>query len=567
MKEIYQKLMRKLRGQLSLNPHQPLIITGGLALGGLGLILFMLICPIAPKNASAEELRAEVTGNATVMIESSLSVALTTNLDIEIRPGMKGGFGFGTADLRVITTNSSGYAAYIHTTSEEGALRDFDKSNTRKIVPVASSMTASDFTDSLNSWGYANTTETEPDLATYVAIPTTENEALFSSNAENSDDSYRLSIGAAVSGDFPSGEYQGAVTISVVANPIEITNLMQMTYMQDMTPEICQNTADYIDVNHYATKQLIDARDGKSYWVAKLADGKCWMVQNLALDLLSADKKDNAGNIISPKTLPLTQELSDLGNQADGSIKTRSWSPAINTGLPAAQKSACSGYDITCSWNANPRNADGTEKRYVITDPYKTTTTICSSPYATLADCAPDKVTEVPLDYTPTLSFQNSGKTIDPDSASFDPHYLTGNYYAMQTAVAESFPSLSAMATATDSICPRGWTLPLAGDRDGSLRNTPGSIDYLANLQQTADGINYSPNSAPIYAIRAGKPNYATGATGTPMAGVGGVGHYETKVAVASNGSYLGTIGEGTSFYGTGAGGSFHLMSVRCVSR
>lgn len=49
--------------------------------------------------------------------------------------------------------------------------------------------------------------------------------------------------------------------------------------MQDMTVSACQ------DAEIGVTKQLIDRRDTKSYWVAKLDDGNCWMTQNLALNL------------------------------------------------------------------------------------------------------------------------------------------------------------------------------------------------------------------------------------------------------------------------------------------
>lgn len=43
--------------------------------------------------------------------------------------------------------------------------------------------------------------------------------------------------------------------------------LSDITYMQDMTPEICAASQEN------ETKRLIDSRDGKYYWVAKLAMG------------------------------------------------------------------------------------------------------------------------------------------------------------------------------------------------------------------------------------------------------------------------------------------------------
>ncbi len=67
-------------------------------------------------------------------------------------------------------------------------------------------------------------------------------------------------------------------------------------YMQDVTPQECEN------LEYDATSQLIDKRDGRKYWVAKLRDGACWMVQDLKFDLIP----DEEGNV------ELTSELSDI---------------------------------------------------------------------------------------------------------------------------------------------------------------------------------------------------------------------------------------------------------------
>ncbi len=57
----------------------------------------------------------------------------------------------------------------------------------------------------------------------------------------------------------------------------EERTISDITYMQDMTPKIAENTA----ANASAT--LIDIRDSKTYTVKKLKDGKVWMTQNLSL--------------------------------------------------------------------------------------------------------------------------------------------------------------------------------------------------------------------------------------------------------------------------------------------
>ncbi len=52
--------------------------------------------------------------------------------------------------------------------------------------------------------------------------------------------------------------------------------------MQDMTSDICNSVTG--DGESTAT-QLVDTRDNKLYYVTKLADGHCWMTQNLDFDI------------------------------------------------------------------------------------------------------------------------------------------------------------------------------------------------------------------------------------------------------------------------------------------
>ena len=73
--------------------------------------------------------------------------------------------------------------------------------------------------------------------------------------------------------------------------------LSSIANMQDMTPEVCAATTTPLaaatqldtdgshhgDPNYVPTKTLVDARDNNTYTVSKLADGKCWMTQNLRI--------------------------------------------------------------------------------------------------------------------------------------------------------------------------------------------------------------------------------------------------------------------------------------------
>ncbi len=55
------------------------------------------------------------------------------------------------------------------------------------------------------------------------------------------------------------------------------SDLELITTMQEMTPKVCKNTQTGF------SKALMDIRDGSKYYVQKLSDGNCWMLQNLKL--------------------------------------------------------------------------------------------------------------------------------------------------------------------------------------------------------------------------------------------------------------------------------------------
>ena len=84
-----------------------------------------------------------------------------------------------------------------------------------------------------------------------------------------------MTFGAFVNTELPGGAYSNRVVVSAVVNPAYVPSLSQIDNMQEMTAEICQASTEN------ETKRLTDTRDGKKYWVTKLADGNCWMTQNL----------------------------------------------------------------------------------------------------------------------------------------------------------------------------------------------------------------------------------------------------------------------------------------------
>lgn len=82
--------------------------------------------------------------------------------------------------------------------------------------------------------------------------------------------------------------------------------LMDLTYMQEMTPESCTASQEG------DTKRLIDSRDNKYYWVVKLADGNCWMTQNLDLNLSTSKTLTPADTNIPSNWTPRTSTTTTI---------------------------------------------------------------------------------------------------------------------------------------------------------------------------------------------------------------------------------------------------------------
>ena len=250
-----------------------------------------------------------------------------------------------------------------------------------------------------------------------------------------------------------------------------------------MTPEICASASEG------DTKQLIDWRDGKTYWVAKLKDGNCWMTQNLELDL-STDT-------------PLTSELSDVAN---------SWTPTSNT-CTSAQDGT---YDIMLVQSYNlgkyvwkaPDNTGGCGNSGV----YDFSNSKCQSYWQDVSS------------WTPMAQYRTDGVTYDVDSQTYDAHYLAGNYYSLQAATAGTSRSgaPSNNYRAPDSICPKGFELPISDPN-----NSNGSFYHLLNQYNLTNASISGDNNivkAPLFFVRGG-----TVVPGSYLYNAGAAGFYKSS--------------------------------------
>lgn len=127
-----------------------------------------------------------------------------------------------------------------------------------------------------------------------------------------------------------------------------------ITTMQQMTPEICESVAVG------TSKTLTDSRDSRSYTVAKLDDNKCWMTQNLALDLSVAGIAKAAESDNLTTNYP-SAALTNYTNSWGGSSTVAAFSkgPTKIYGNGGAYQSSYGYYYNWCAATAGCKDANG----------------------------------------------------------------------------------------------------------------------------------------------------------------------------------------------------------------
>lgn len=196
----------------------------------------------------------------------------TNNLVFNLVPTEEGTFGSQPITATVQTNSRGGYELYFSSVDDDTDMIHSDDS----IDDVISSSfwdTVTSSTMHPDTWGYSL------DDTDFYEIPYLSDSTKIKDIdhfPETSEKSTPVYIGIKISSGIPSGTYSKTVMFSAIAHddPIPTWNI---TNMQDMTPAVCK--AAVIGT----TGTLTDTRDGNTYTVAKLKDGKCWMTQNLSI--------------------------------------------------------------------------------------------------------------------------------------------------------------------------------------------------------------------------------------------------------------------------------------------
>ena len=285
-----------------------------------------------------------------------------------------------------------------------------------------------------------------------------------------------------------AGEWKwGSFTVALPDTNAPVFNGIKT--MQEMTPRICA------DAQENDTIMLEDARDGKMYWIAKLADGNCWMTQSLELDLTS-------GEVLTP---------------ADSDVSTN-WDPGVTTYTSANKGSSV--YSAVQSWNLGeavwitPDNSSG-----------------CSEIADNLNNPSCQPYWQDVSSWTPMTEYRADGVIYDASTQTYDAHYLAGNYYSWEAATAGTGHSYTTRGDkAPDSICPAGWELPTSYS---TYNSTPGSFYNLLSKY----GLTSSPTSgnnnivkAPLFFVRSGYVDPYMG----DLFSAGSSGGYRSSITLSS---------------------------------
>ena len=309
--------------------------------------------------------------------------------------------------------------------------------------------------------------------------------------------------------------------------------------MQDMETSFCENTSKVDEQN---TTQLIDIRDNKTYWVTKFRDNHCWMTQNLDLD------------INGPNTSSLTSENTDISITASGDgIYDTAYGYSENSGVwtwnpVTTTRNIIVDYanNTASGWNNNtkiPYSAEGGDAYF-----YTSGDNNPDTRYDSLQDC------------------ENANHAVGDCK-----HYHVGNYYNWTAAIASNNSNgfNSQYDNAVNSICPKGWRLPIANTEDQSIYEFR-ELLFEQGITTTKNSNTYAKNGfnnirkSPLWFVRAGYT------WNNALRDQASVGNYLSGTAINENSIFrlsFGMSGVDPLNSDTGYWDRYYGLSIRCLAR
>ena len=290
--------------------------------------------------------------------------------------------------------------------------------------------------------------------------------------------------------------------------------------------------------NLTSVSALTDQRDNQTYAIAKLADGNCWMIENLRLE---------AENTRTPEKQALAQgygtstTYGNFGGLAD----------AENSGFSS-------------TYTANSLYYSGTQEGTASID-------IGTSNYPGY---------RMPRYNNLNTSTRASNPTSNtfPNKNTTGGMYSYGNYYTWHAAIADlTYNGTNNQSTTGTSLCPAGWHLPKGGNKSNEANNELWSL-VVDGINDGTKPANYGSSTTPNYTgtpegsdasnkLRAYPNNFLySGNFGTSSASNRGrYGYYWSSTAFDSNTSYCLYLGSSLVRPGTHGFSKYYGYSIRCT--
>lgn len=466
-----------------------------------------------------------------VMSDLSLGVTIDGNTILNIIPNADGKFAQSEIGVTVNTSNTFGYTLKMYayepnsatpTTSliNKAAPLSGDSYWTIETLANGSSYTADEFANSdatKNKWGYRLNGATN-----FVPV---KKETTFIGSSANGSNRETVVFGAKIDNTIPNGYYQAtlnftAVTNAPVANDERSTFETAFAYsgislydgehyaMQDMSKQICNAVYyDEGDKTGASVKsiQLVDKRDNELYWVSKLADGNCWMTQNLDFNITGARLDSTTTNLTrfdansgegEAATGPYT--VANGYTQIDGITY---WTPGVaNSTIVTSRDLTGPDGQINFGNNKNKWSLDDTKPhsvdpgKWYMTGIYFSSSKCNDIDWSVGCNYLDGSRTTAYDDNTPLSTYFSQ----NPYSGNGE-HGAIGNYYNWTAAIATNDSSaVDESGTYENSICPANWNLP----KDGMYS----TLDTLYNsvYSSTTDEKDKGLMAAPFYGVRGG---------------------------------------------------------------
>ena len=268
-------------------------------LGVTTTVLTASLIGISSLGSSASALTEQRDVNVSFTFNSTLSVSVS-NPDLVIDDLVPG----TAADSNIINVNVLSNSPYGYTLNSTVGSTTYNTRNlTHSTSPSSTPFSSINYGTTVatkesldpSQWGYSysldngttwintNKTNGTTNDTGYSGLPlysdTTNIATLKESNSttSTSGDNVKFKIAAKADTVQIAGEYNNVINFQVTGNPEPAKDISNATYLQEVGT--CPSTLTTGQV--YTLK---DNRDEQEYKVAKLADNKCWMLDNLRLD-------------------------------------------------------------------------------------------------------------------------------------------------------------------------------------------------------------------------------------------------------------------------------------------